>query len=167
MDKVLLVDDDQMLGTMLDNFLKDKYKLKIALSIEEAETMMMEFCPQVILLDLNFNEGKDGRQFLQSGNANGSIVIVISAETIKTEEKVKFLNKGALDVIKKPFELLELEAKINKAISLYNAYHSLDYKNISDNNLGDILDSCRAILKKSMTYSKNSAIIKEKEIVNI
>lgn len=107
-----------------------------------------------ILLDLN-QPKKDGLSVLQSLRAEEveSPVIIITARD-EIEERAKGLDFGADDYLVKPFELLELKARIRAVI---RRYHGRALPQISIGALK--IDP----LGRRVSYQKTEVVLKPKE----
>ena len=109
MYKILIVDDDQDIGNIIESALKaEGYETRRAYSGTEALLVLDNYRPDIITLDLML-PGLSGEELLPK--ITGIPVIVVSAK-IDIDNKVELLMKGAADYITKPFELRELVARI-------------------------------------------------------
>ena len=120
--RVLVVDDNEGIRTLLDSFLRKKGFLPLlAPSGEEALEVIKRARPKVILLDINL-PGMDGLMTLKKirefDKETGVIMITGVKEEAVAEEAVKL---GAYDYIVKPFELDYLEMCLLTKITLLNA----------------------------------------------
>jgi DNA-binding response OmpR family regulator len=110
---ILVIDDDLDLLMLLERILVEEgYYVETAANINEAEEILSEIAPQLVLLDINVN-GEDGRKLCweikNSGFYRPMKVIIMSAYDINTGRAVLF---GADDLLPKPFELEFLLYKI-------------------------------------------------------
>lgn len=113
MKRILIVDDDQHIGDMLEEVLvKENYGVLRAYSGTEAMLLLSEVKPDLILLDLML-PGLSGEEVLPK--IKDIPVIVISAK-VDIDHKVDILLGGAVDYITKPFSVKELLARINVAL---------------------------------------------------
>ena len=114
--KVLLIEDDRSISNFITATMdREGYKIMRALNGREGLSLSTSFCPNVILLDLGLPD-MDGLEVLQKLRSWSDVpVIIISART-KEQEKVSALDLGADDYITKPFNPLELRARIKKYI---------------------------------------------------
>lgn len=109
MKKILIVDDDAVIGNMIEEMLKKKgYEVMRAYSGTEALMVLAQSKPDLVLLDLML-PGMSGEEVL--AQINGIPVIAISGKT-NVDDKVSVLLGGAVDYITKPFHLRELAARI-------------------------------------------------------
>lgn len=110
MKKILVVEDDDTIHKFIKELLeKECYIVKNAYSGTEALTIIENDNIDLILLDLML-PGINGEDIVKKINRTIPI-IVISAKTSSTD-KAKVLLDGANDYITKPFEKIELLARI-------------------------------------------------------
>lgn len=116
MDKILIVEDDQSLGTSLQQYLSDEnFDITWAKSIAEArEHTIDDF--KLLILDWMLPDGQ-GIDFLKElrGEGKKQPVIMLTART-DLIDKVIGLESGASDYITKPFEPRELVARVRVQI---------------------------------------------------
>jgi len=125
---VLIVDDDpDMLRTVGDIFYSDGYNVVKVNSAEMALKEIYTKTPHVILLDLML-PGMDGfelcRIIRQDIVLSHIPIVIVSGEKIDINNKLRGLREGAVDYITKPFEPLELLAKIKTL--LRHTHYQLD-----------------------------------------
>lgn len=116
MPHILIVDDDTHISEMLTEALTaEGYTVSAAYSGTEAQMLLSQTKPDLILLDLML-PGLSGEALLPQ--IKGIPVIVVSAKA-ELSDKVGLLRGGAADYITKPFEMQELLARI--AVQLRNS----------------------------------------------
>ncbi|MCI9427643.1 MAG: response regulator transcription factor [Eubacterium sp.] len=109
MKKILIIEDDPHIGTMLFELLsKEGYDVTNAYSGTEALLLLSGFTPDLILLDLML-PGQSGEDLLPK--IKEIPVIVVSAK-FDAAHKADLLLRGAQDYITKPFHTKELLARI-------------------------------------------------------
>jgi DNA-binding response OmpR family regulator len=116
MDKILIVEDDQSLGTSLQQYLSDEnFDVTWAKSIAEAKEQTLEDF-KLIILDWMLPDGQ-GIDYLKELRNDGrkQPVIMLTART-DLIDKVIGLESGASDYITKPFEPRELVARVRVQI---------------------------------------------------
>ncbi|MGC1217959.1 MAG: response regulator [Phormidesmis sp.] len=111
--RILLVDDDEnLMESLAELLIQQRYAVDIAVDGSSAETYVDLFDYDLIVLDLMLPDG-DGIQFArlfrEEGYAN-PLMILTAKES--TAEKVKALDAGADDYVVKPFNFDELCARI-------------------------------------------------------
>ena len=116
--KILVVEDDNTIHKLIEETLKkENYLVKNAYSGTEALTIIKNDNIDLILLDLML-PGIDGEDIIKKINKTIPI-IVISAKTSPID-KAKVLLDGANDYITKPFEKIELLARIKVQLRISN-----------------------------------------------
>jgi len=117
---VLLVDDDQELAVSASALLKnDGVRLTAAHDVAEATRKLAEDSFDLILLDLGLPSEQDGFVLLEQIKSDPTTqnlpVIMLTAWT-RAEHKVRALDLGATDYLTKPFDCLELRARVRGAL---------------------------------------------------
>jgi DNA-binding response OmpR family regulator len=113
--RVLLVEDDPMIGASLVRGLSDHgYAVDWIRDGAQAQSLLLASADQfqMVLLDLGL-PSTDGLELLAAVRRSGNDVpiLVITARG-KIDSRVAGLDRGADDYLIKPFELAELEARI-------------------------------------------------------
>lgn len=146
--KVLVADDENEIRNLLRLYLEnDGYTVADVDSGDEVAGKIESFKPDIILLDVMM-PGKDGIHVLKDiREASNVPVMIISARTADAE-RILGLNVGADDYICKPFNPLEVVARVK---SMLRRFYSLgggdDRKEqITCGNL--VLDTDRCLLCK-------------------
>lgn len=115
--RILLVEDDQMIGTALSIALKDAaYAVDWIRDGAAASSALAQREHQAVLLDLGLPK-RDGLEVLRRLRQSGNTVpvIVITARD-GVEDRVKGLDYGADDYLIKPFEVSELLARLRAVV---------------------------------------------------
>lgn len=153
--RVLVVEDNRELALSEKKGLEqENISVDVAYDGELGEEKAFINSYDGILLDLNLPK-KDGLSVLQSLRAEEveSPVIIITARD-EIEERAKGLDFGADDYLVKPFELLELKARIRAVI---RRYHGRALPQISIGALK--IDP----LGRRVSYQKTEVVLKPKE----
>ncbi|MGH1885095.1 response regulator transcription factor [Enterococcus avium] len=153
--RVLVVEDNRELALSVKKGLEqESISVDVAYDGESGEEKAFINSYDGILLDLNLPK-KDGLTVLQSLRAEEveSPVIIITARD-EIEERAKGLDFGADDYLVKPFELLELKARIRAVI---RRYHGRALPQISIGALK--IDP----LGRRVSYQKTEVVLKPKE----
>lgn len=117
---LLIVDDDKGLNSVIAKFIEKKLpevEIHQAFDGFEAGSLMTEFHPSCMILDLNL-PGINGfelcKRIFESGKfGHPSIIVVTALEDAETEKKVKEL--GIASFLKKPIDLQNLAELVRKA----------------------------------------------------
>ena len=113
MKTIAIIEDDQAIGDLLEEVLqKEGYAVRRAYSGTEAVYLLSQQRPDLALLDLML-PGLSGEEVLP--HLEGIPVIVVSAK-VGVDDKVKLLLGGAADYLTKPFEPLELVARVESVL---------------------------------------------------
>ncbi len=115
--KILLVEDEKQLSNVIAKGLKkSSYVVDQAFDGEEALELLYINNYNLVVLDLNLPK-VDGLEVLKKirEDDNELKVIILSARN-QTEDKVKGLRLGANDYLEKPFDFLELVARIENLL---------------------------------------------------
>lgn len=119
MIKILIVEDEEPISNLIRmNLVKAGYQCKCAFDGKEAADMMAENSFDLILLDIMLPK-IGGYELLEYAQSLDVPVIFITAMG-SVENRVKGLKKGADDYISKPFEIVELLARIEAVLRRYN-----------------------------------------------
>lgn len=128
--RVLLIEDDRMVGAAVEQALKDAayavdWVTEGELAVQAAETETYE----IALLDLSL-PARDGREVLRSLRASGRwlpVIVVTARDAI--DDRIDALDLGADDYLVKPFELRELLARMRAVLRRQTGSASLSYGN--------------------------------------
>lgn len=111
--RILLVEDDEMIGDAIVQALKDAaYAADWVRDAESATGALLGREHDVVLLDLNLPK-RDGIDVLRSLRAGGSktpVIILTARDSV--EDRIVGLDAGADDYLVKPFEISELLARL-------------------------------------------------------
>ena len=111
MYKVLIVDDDDDMITMVQDYLSLKgYEILSALDGEMALNKI-KFAPDIILLDVNMPK-MDGFEVCMKIRELVSCPIIFLTAREEEQDRIKGMEIGGDDYILKPFSLKELEVRI-------------------------------------------------------
>ncbi len=117
MEKILIVDDEDIIRDSLSNFLSDKgYIIKTADTLVRAKTELESESFDLILLDLKLPDGlgTDLLDFLSKEKKKPLVIMMTAYGTIG--DAVKAIKKGAFDFIEKPFRTKDIDIIIKLAL---------------------------------------------------
>ncbi len=117
--QVLLIEDDPKLAEILDDGLRqDNVTLAHALAGREALQTLPNEKFDLILLDLGLPEmdGFEVLRRLKEAPASQSLPVIVLTAWQGTQDKLRGFELGAADYITKPFELVELRARVRAAL---------------------------------------------------
>lgn len=115
--RIAVIEDDRSLNNGIVLALKHEgYQFAQYGTLEEARAGRVESACDLLVLDINLPDG-DGFAYLQEIRRTSDIpVIILTANDLETDE-VMGLELGADDYITKPFSLMVLRARIEKALN--------------------------------------------------
>lgn len=129
---IMIVDDTEMNIVILVEALQDDYELIVAINGVEAIEILEEQKPDLILLDIMMPE-MDGYEVLKNIKKNPDLehipVILLSAIT-DSDSKTKGFSLGAVDYVTKPFEIVEVKARVKTQLRIEEARLLLESQNI-------------------------------------
>ena len=117
---ILLLEDDVILNELMQEFLHElSYNVDVCFDGYEAEDLVYSNKYDLLILDVNVPNinGFDFLSNLRKNKNNTPAIFVTSMHTSKDMQKG--FSSGADDYIKKPFELEELDIRINNIKRLY------------------------------------------------
>ena len=117
--KILIVDDERFNINVLNNLLKNDYKIMAAVNGKQAlKAVRSDNPPNLILLDIMMPEmdGYEVCRQLKADPATKNIPVIFVTAMGQTEEETKGLELGAVDYITKPIEYDELALVISRAL---------------------------------------------------
>ena len=113
MYNILVVDDDKEIVGAIDIYLKKEgYHILKAYNGKQALEIIAENEIHLVLLDIMMPE-KDGMETLEELRKTKSIPVILLSAKSEDYDKIGGLNSGADDYITKPFNPLELIARVN------------------------------------------------------
>ena len=128
MYNILVVDDDKEIVGAIEIYLKKEgYNIIKAYNGNEALEKIKENDIHLIILDIMMPE-KDGLETLEEIRKDKSIPVILLSAKSEDYDKIGGLNQGADDYITKPFNPLELIARVNSQIRRYVSFGSMDKK---------------------------------------
>ena len=146
---ILVVDDNEINRGILGEIFKDKYNILEAGNGLEAIKMMEQHSGKLaaVLLDIVMPE-MDGYAVLEEMTKRDDLnekipVLMITADTSTEAERTSY-QKGAADVIHKPFDPVIVDRRVSRTVELF------DHKN----NLESQIDDQTRVLKKQFIYLK-------------
>lgn len=113
---ILIVEDDPSSATLLAKYLNATgYETTVASDGREAVTKTVQLHPDMVLLDVEMPE-RNGWQALEAIRAISDVPVIMVTVRSATADKVRGLQQGADDYVTKPFDLKEIEARIQAVL---------------------------------------------------
>ena len=129
MYNILVVDDDKEIVNAIEIYLSQEgYHIIKAYDGEEALQKLQENEIHLIILDIMM-PNKDGIETLQEIRKDKTIPVIMLSAKSEDYDKISGLNTGADDYVTKPFNPLELIARVKSNIRRY-----VDFNNANANN---------------------------------
>ncbi len=123
---ILVVEDDQDINGLINKILiKNGFNVRQAFSGTEAKLCLDMFDFHLLILDLML-PGMTGEEIIEEVRKKKNMpIIVISAKT-SPEDKVKALRLGADDFVTKPFNTLEVVARVEAQLRRYTEFSKVE-----------------------------------------
>jgi DNA-binding NtrC family response regulator len=125
--KILIIDDNEDVLLALNLLLKMHVEqVRVSTDPKRIEHFINTFCPDVILLDMNFNcdavSGREGLFWLEKiKKIDPDIVVVFITAYADMDKAIQAIKAGATDFIPKPWEKEKLLATVFSAIELHES----------------------------------------------
>ena len=118
--KILVVDDTESNIDVILDSLQDNYDLTVATNGYDALEIIAEEIPDLILLDVMMPgiNGYEVCQKLKLNDATKDIPIIFLTAVKDITDKTKAFELGAVDYITKPFDVMELKARVKTHLEL-------------------------------------------------
>jgi two-component system, OmpR family, alkaline phosphatase synthesis response regulator PhoP len=115
---VIVEDDEDIADSIRYNLEREGFRVRVAMTGEDALNIILDRPPNLILLDLNLPQmsGFEMCRRLRAEAATARVPILILTARADEADKVLGLNIGADDYITKPFGMRELVARVNAVL---------------------------------------------------
>ncbi len=130
--KILIVDDSPENVQLLADLLKQRgYKTRVALSGKLALQAAKNDPPDLIILDISMPEmdGFEVCRCLKSDDRLKEIPVIFISALNRTDDKVQAFAVGGVDFMTKPFQLEEVQARVETHLMLRTAREYLKERN--------------------------------------
>jgi two-component system response regulator MtrA len=115
---ILVVEDDPSAAGMLRDLLESSgYQVTVAANGSQAKSMVEEVRPDLVILDLMLPD-MDGLVLCSElrSQAQSDIPIIVCSGTVRRRDAILALRLGADDFVQKPFDIYDLEARIEAVL---------------------------------------------------
>jgi len=120
MPRVLVVEDEPNISDVIRRgLIFQKFEVDVAYSGAQALELARDHMPDIVILDLMLPD-MDGVEVCQRLRAADDVPIIMLTARDAVSDKVEGLEAGADDYMTKPFEFVELLARINVALRRRN-----------------------------------------------
>lgn len=152
MNKILIVDDNESNVLVCQTILENDYRTDIAFNGIEALDKVKTFSPDIVLLDWDM-PAKNGYEVLLEIKGNEETrhiqIIMMTGMMTDRENMLKAYEQGVTDFIRKPFDGLELKARVNSVMKLVNFFkQQIDASN-------------KELMKLSLQLSENTTLFEK------
>tara|TARA_Y100000814_G_scaffold161649_1_gene118056 strand:+ start:51 stop:437 length:387 start_codon:yes stop_codon:yes gene_type:complete len=117
--RLAIIDDEPSISMIIELNLSEDYQITSLQDLDEFNQHIQENEVDALVLDLNLS-GESGKDLIplvrgaKFNRVNANIPIVVLSGEDSTDEKITCLNEGADDYLVKPFNPMELKARINR-----------------------------------------------------
>src|SRR2546426_8166804 len=151
--RLLIVDDEAEVRSVLNDLLGDTYQCSQAPSAEEALAQLRETNYELVISDITMS-GMTGLEMIphvKVASPDTVIVMISGMQTI--ESAINALRLGAFDYLMKPFDLRQAEAAVARALE----HHELVVaKRRYENHLEELVEQRTAELDQALDSLENA-----------
>ena len=128
MEKILIVDDNNVSLSLAKNMLGDKYEIYAVISGEQAIRFLEKKDADLILLDINMPElsGFETLKLIREIPERINIPIIFLTSDADPETERKCFEMGAFDYIVKPFQKITLCSRVARTLDLVSLRKDLE-----------------------------------------
>jgi putative two-component system response regulator len=158
---VLIVDDEKTIHNTLEALLHDEYRLYFAQNGMEGLALAVQTLPDVILLDVMMPhmDGFEVCRRLRATEPLAEVPIIMITALDDRESRLQGLRAGADDFLTKPFDVMEMFARIQTITRLNRYRRLLEQKNQIENLHQELLTSYH----KTIEGWSNALDLRDKE----
>lgn len=175
MYNILVCDDDKEIVKAIDIYLsKEDYNVLKAYNGNEALKIIREKEIHLVILDIMM-PGKDGIETLEEIRKEFSIPVLMLSAKSEDSDKIIGLDLGADDYVTKPFNPMELIARVNSCIRRYTKLGSIEVKEgskmyksgdlVIDDNLKKVMVDGKEVKLTPTEYNILKFLLKNKGTV--
>ena len=147
---ILVVDDDKEIVKAIEIYLgKENYKIIKAYDGEQALEKIKENEIQLVILDIMMPK-KDGIETLEEIRKDQNIPVIMLSAKSEDIDKINGLNNGADDYITKPFNPVELIARVNALIRRYTKLGSSINEAASESEKTNIIKNGELVINDDL-----------------
>lgn len=129
--RLLAIDDSELIHRLLRARLQnERFAMHFAFGGKEGLQMTRSLKPDVVLLDLDMPDmgGFEVLSELKSHAETQDISVIMVSASSEVENRVRALDLGATDFISKPFDIVELKARLRSAMRVQHLIKILAQK---------------------------------------
>jgi response regulator RpfG family c-di-GMP phosphodiesterase len=151
--RLLIVDDEREVRSVLHDLLSETYTCGQASSAEDAVRQLGENAYQLVISDITMS-GMSGLEMIPHVKAISPETVIVMISGMQTiESAINALRLGAFDYLMKPFDLRQVEAAISRA---YEHHELIVAKQRYENHLEELVDQRTAELDKALGSLENA-----------
>jgi len=151
--RLLIVDDETVVRSVLHDLLSNSYECTEAASAEEALEYLQAGAFELVISDITMPgmSGLDMIPHVKAASPQTVIVMISGMQTI--ESAINALRLGAFDYLMKPFDLRQVEVAIARA---YEHHQLIVGKQLYENHLEELVDLRTVELDKTLASLENA-----------
>lgn len=161
--KILVVDDEPSnIEVIIQNFGEQDYNILAATNGEMATMLAETINPELIILDWQMPgmSGLDVIKELKNKKSTENIVIIMATAIYTSSENLKeALEAGAYDFLRKPFDSIELEARVKSALSFINLQKKIQTQQ------KELFEQKESLLNESLAHKKRKLMSDALQII--
>ena len=151
--RLLIVDDEAEVRSVLNDLLRDTYQCSQAPSAEEALAQLQERDYQLVISDITMS-GMSGLEMIPHVKVISPDTVIVMISGMQTiESAINTLRLGAFDYLMKPFDLRQAEAAVTRALEHYELVAA---KRRYENHLEELVDQRTAELDEALGSLENA-----------
>jgi signal transduction histidine kinase/DNA-binding response OmpR family regulator len=118
--RVLVVEDEPEIASVLTEVLRSRYRVEVARDGAEGLAKARASRPDLVVMDVFLPklDGLDAAVALKSSSDTAHIPVILLSAHQGVADKVRSLNLGAVDYMSKPFQALELLSRTERALKM-------------------------------------------------
>jgi PAS domain S-box-containing protein len=124
-EKILIVDTDEDCLKILKEELCSKYEVNTAESLDSTIASVNTNRPNLIIMDTLQDHGFKIANTLKSDSMTSEIPIIFTTKLEETQNIPKVFEAGGVDYISKPFNKIEVRAKVKNTLQIFRLRDSL------------------------------------------
>lgn len=150
--KLLIVDDSQENIKLLGSYFSKKYKIAIAYDGQQAIEIAKDFQPDITLMDINMPNmnGIEATEKILSNDDIKKHPIIFTTALDDIETTVNGFEAGGVDYVIKPFELKNLEKRLENHLQISKMIDLLKQKNNELDELNRTKDKFFSIIAHNL-----------------
>jgi DNA-binding NtrC family response regulator len=119
MNKILIVDDEESIRTLLSDYLSAEFACSTATNAAEAKILLATGSFKVVLTDISM-PGASGLELLAHIKEEHPAVVVVMISS-DTQAATYAVTQGAFDFVPKPFDLSLLRGVVERALKQFSS----------------------------------------------